>query len=168
MNEAVSPKELAARTVRDHYLNVWPTILEPWTEYLVAARKSFDGDIDSMIILAVIGQMTMARYGDLQKDGRVVGYDDLVCPEMRSALSKPINAESVSLYTGIPRETVRRKVGRLIEKGWVAKDDKGMLTATHAASRDLAALGHQLFALIGLIYSVMSQTLETDPRVPVA
>jgi DNA-binding IclR family transcriptional regulator len=49
-----------------------------------------------------------------------------------------INALSIAEYTGIPRETVRRKVNELIQKGWVTRDDNGDLVPTPKAAQDLS------------------------------
>jgi hypothetical protein len=46
----------------------------------------------------------------------------------------PTNAFSVSEATGIPRETVRRKIDKLQEKGWVVKGKKGELFISETVS----------------------------------
>ena len=43
-------------------------------------------------------------------------------------------------YTGIPRETVRRKLLLLEEKGWITKGADGALQATNKARRELEPL----------------------------
>ena len=47
---------------------------------------------------------------------------------------RPCNAFSISSSTGIPRETVRRKVSHLIQNGWISRDAKGGLTITAKAA----------------------------------
>ncbi len=49
-----------------------------------------------------------------------------------------INTLSVALYTEIPRETVRRKVGLLVKNGWLDCDALGNLSPTAQAASDLA------------------------------
>ena len=49
----------------------------------------------------------------------------------------PINIQSLADYTGIPRETVRRKVSVLEQKGWIARDSNGRLSVSRTASLDL-------------------------------
>jgi len=46
---------------------------------------------------------------------------------------RPCNAFSISASTGIPRETVRRKVGQMIRQGLIERDRKGGLTITASA-----------------------------------
>jgi DeoR/GlpR family transcriptional regulator of sugar metabolism len=41
---------------------------------------------------------------------------------------------------GIPRETARRKLNMLVEKGWVTRDERGVITAANKAKTDLAPL----------------------------
>jgi DNA-binding IclR family transcriptional regulator len=50
----------------------------------------------------------------------------------------PINLQSIADCSGIPRETVRRKVQALQRAGWVRKRDDGYLIATGQAAVDLA------------------------------
>ncbi|GGY13673.1 winged helix-turn-helix domain-containing protein [Paludibacterium paludis] len=52
---------------------------------------------------------------------------------------KPCNAFSVAQASGIPRETVRRRVNRLIEDGWLMPHRNGGLVCTSAAIHGLAA-----------------------------
>lgn len=49
------------------------------------------------------------------------------------------NAFSVSKATGIPRETVRRRVDKLVKKGWLAKNAKGEIAITDAVRRKIHA-----------------------------
>jgi len=48
-----------------------------------------------------------------------------------------INTYSLSHFTGIPRETVRRKVSVLIERGWLTRDEAGSLLPTQQVANDL-------------------------------
>jgi DNA-binding transcriptional ArsR family regulator len=47
---------------------------------------------------------------------------------------EPTNAFSISQATGIPRETVRRKIDKLEKKGWVTKDEEGGLLISDTVS----------------------------------
>jgi DNA-binding transcriptional ArsR family regulator len=67
-----------------------------------------------------------------------------------------INVQSLSDYSGIPRETVRRKLNILLEKGWVERDERGFITATDKVKQDLAPL-----TMISLVYlSKMKEVLS--------
>jgi DNA-binding IclR family transcriptional regulator len=47
---------------------------------------------------------------------------------------EPTNAHSISQATSIPRETVRRKIDKLQQKGWVVKNDQGEVTLSETVS----------------------------------
>lgn len=54
--------------------------------------------------------------------------------------SVEINIQSISDFSGIPRETVRRKLAALVDRQWVIRDERGSITATDKAKDDLEAL----------------------------
>jgi DNA-binding IclR family transcriptional regulator len=56
-----------------------------------------------------------------------------------------INVHSISECSGIPRETVRRKVLELQKDGWIEKHETGHLVATMKAARDLAPVTEATF-----------------------
>jgi hypothetical protein len=118
--------------VIEHFSRIWPVHVEEFGELLVALRRHFGGDLDLMLVLAIIGSRTLPRR-------RV---QDMTYGEFKAGLAKGrepsvINVQSIAACTGIPRETVRRKVTRLEEKGWVERGDGGSLVATRQAARDL-------------------------------
>jgi hypothetical protein len=51
---------------------------------------------------------------------------------------RPCNALSVSSATGIPRETVRRKVKWLERKGWITVGERGQLAIARSVSRQFS------------------------------
>ena len=53
---------------------------------------------------------------------------------------KPCNAYSIAAATGLPRETVRRKIGRLIELGWICREDNGHLYITEIALEQFGSM----------------------------
>lgn len=150
------PKD-ASILLREHYVEIWPKILGPWTQYLISARAAFDGDMDKMIILAVIGLMSLQDKGLLVRDPPIMSYDDLAKPDAILANAQPINVESIALYTGIPRESVRRKVLELISRNWIARDSRGYLVVLPTAAADLEPLSAHLFRLIGQISSAFNE-----------
>jgi len=54
---------------------------------------------------------------------------------------RPCNAYSVAAATGLPRETVRRKITRLVELGWLNRRHNGHL---YVSSRALKHFGDLL------------------------
>ena len=53
---------------------------------------------------------------------------------------KPCNAYSIAAATGLPRETVRRKVLRLVEMGWVRRRNNGHLYVSSDALKHFGQL----------------------------
>jgi hypothetical protein len=94
-------------TVQYHYVQFL-------SEHLTDCRKTLGGDFDDLMILAVLGQRFLqARQdhyaGDAQAQDRIW-----------------MSALRLSDVTGVPRESVRRKLKRLLSRGWVAHDpEKG-------------------------------------------
>ena len=120
--------------------------VEHFTELLIVLRRHFDGDLDRMLVMAIIGLRTMpARVVE------EVSYRDFKTkPVVKDP--GPINVQSIADTSGIPRETVRRKVQALEEAGLVERHDGGHLVvsgqarailspATEATMRYLVAVG---------------------------
>jgi biotin operon repressor len=116
-----------------HFGRIWPIHTAHFCDLLVTLRQTFGGDLDSMLVLAVIGTRTLAW-------GRIDGlsYDEFMARDRDQTELAPINLQSIADCSGIPRETVRRKVQALQRAGWVRKRDDGYLIATGQAAVDLA------------------------------
>lgn len=76
------------------------------TEHLTDCARVFSGDLGMVLILAVLGQ----RHIEAQLPGTAEGS---------VALSKAMSASRISDVTGLPRETVRRKLDVLATRGWI-------------------------------------------------
>lgn len=105
------------------------TMNEFLISYLFKVYRAFDGDLLQALILGFMAHHNISRLSNQQK------YDD---PHLKDSITgsgkevtlSPCNAFSISQATGIPRETVRRKIVALIDKGWVKRDAKGQLFLT--------------------------------------
>jgi hypothetical protein len=117
--------------LRASFGRIWPAHTEAFCELLVTLRRHFGGDLDRMLVLAVIGSRTLAR-------GRIddMCYERFMDGE-RDEDAAPINLQSIADYSGIPRETVRRKLHDLERLGWITRRDKGYLVTNAKAARDL-------------------------------
>lgn len=111
---------------------IWPVHVEHFTELLIVLRRHFDGDLDRMLVMAIIGLRTMPAR--LVED---VGYETFKTQRV-VAEPGPINVQSIADSSGIPRETVRRKVKALEEAGLVERRDRGHLVVS-ATARDVLA-----------------------------
>jgi hypothetical protein len=96
------------------------------TEQLSDCCRVFDGDLQSMLILSIIGQshfsaLLTARNPDEAFDPH---------PPAESGLS----ASRISELSGIPRQTVRRKLETLARQGWIEKDARSRWSIRRAAA----------------------------------
>lgn len=88
-------------------------------DYLREIYKAFDGDLALVIVLGEIAHHNMAVHFT-RKDGlpaatvRKLESDAATQDRMPSC-----NAYSLAQATGLPRETIRRKMARLKELGWI-------------------------------------------------
>ena len=94
---------------------------EQWAATLCNLRKGFDGDLDFYLLLLVFLQSEMARG---LRTSAMRGED------LREIGPRGLNALSVSQICSVPRETTRRKLGRLVEKGYLTLDPDGLFYLT--------------------------------------
>ncbi|MDT0576160.1 hypothetical protein RM533_08160 [Croceicoccus sp. F390] len=110
--------------------------VEALIRHLIDCRRVFDGDLDLFLVLTIVGERTFqARSApeDMDMHDFAAGSVSNLCPAA-------INLQSIADFSGIPRETVRRKIETLIEKGWVARDARKYITATDKAKENLVEL----------------------------
>lgn len=120
--------------VRASFGRIWPAHVGSLTQFLIECRAAFDGDLDMFLVLAVIGDRTFSqRKADPGLDFDAFQHGVSTPPE-------DINIRSIADFSGIPRETVRRKVAQLAEKGWVERKPDGFIVATAKAKQELAPL----------------------------
>lgn len=76
------------------------------SEHLADLSREFDGDLQQVLILCVIGQVSISERLRAAKpeEGQPAG----------------ITASRLADVCGIPRETVRRKLKRLEQKNWIS------------------------------------------------
>ncbi len=89
--------------------------------------RLFDGDLPLALVLGEIGLYHFA--GDLAGANLNPGTQPLLDALLRDrvlvASPDPANASILSRATGIPRETVRRKIAGLLQRGWIAEMPSG-------------------------------------------
>ncbi len=98
--------------------------------YLVRLYSAFDGDLLLPIVLGEVGIYNVGGLALDEPSRLPAGIDDAT---LRGLPLRPCNAFSISSSTGIPRETLRRKVSHLIQLGLIDRDQKGGLTITAKA-----------------------------------
>jgi hypothetical protein len=101
--------------------------------YLNILYRQFEGDLVLPIVLGEIAHHNIFRLYSLKGDSIEVNEQASNYPERMKHL-EPTNAFSISQATGIPRETVRRKIDKLQQKGWVVKNDRGEVVMSETVS----------------------------------
>jgi hypothetical protein len=92
---------------------------QKWTEVLSRLRQDFNGDLDQYLLLLVFKQDEMAS--TLSALGNGAGNTASPDRELRG-----MNAMSVAEICGIPRETARRKLKRLVERKIIGMGPDGL------------------------------------------
>jgi hypothetical protein len=97
------PRTSAEMRFRDHFH-------EFLTEQLIDLSRAFNGDLQQMLILGVLGRLHVST-------------------RMNGAWAPPapppsISASRLSDLTAIPRQTVRRKLLEMRAKGWLEQDQR--------------------------------------------
>lgn len=84
-------------------------LVEFITEHLIDCSRAFDGDLQEVLVLAVVGQV----YMHFRKQE---GVDP-------ANITRSIAASRIADITSIPRQTVRRKLASLGKRGWIEQDE---------------------------------------------
>lgn len=113
-------------------------------------RRLLDEFDQDVLLPLLLGEIALHNIGALDGNGGIQrGNDPAQTPQGLQCALKPCNAYSIAAATGLPRETVRRKIARLVELGWISRRHNGHLYVSSLAmshfgrlltSRDLPEL----------------------------
>lgn len=107
------------------------------TDHLLRLNREFEGDLTAALVLGTIGHHNARRFYDEIVSAGDSHYSALR-PTAFDGHLRPCNTQSISDSTGIPRETVRRKVAWLIRRGFVRRIGRSTLFVTPAAGEHFA------------------------------
>lgn len=86
-------------------------------EHLSDVSRAFRGDLQQVLILGLVGQVWLNAVKRATGAGQdLAGLDPV---------ETPISASRIADVSGIPRETVRRKLALLKAEGWIAQAEGG-------------------------------------------
>jgi DNA-binding GntR family transcriptional regulator len=77
--------------------------------------------------LGEVAHHNLAKYLAQAQRARRSGETKPRVPERSDFL--PTNAHSIAQATGIPRQTVRRKVEALVSRGWLIRSENGLIVS---------------------------------------
>lgn len=143
--------------LRRDYSYLAKDFIGPMLELFSVGRATCGGDLDRLFIVLVVAMRTAEdrRVLDLDLDDVLRGAVD-VYPSLST------NVRSISDSTGIPKESVRRKVAALVEEGWIHRQGNSLSLAPQA-SRWLTPCREQLFQ-IALRYHQLIQDVDAQQR----
>jgi len=104
-------------------------------EYILRALQQLGAALEGDILLGIVAAgVIVANTGHLDRAGAEPRYSELddVPPD---AVRKPVTVRALSASLGIPYETTRRYVSRLINKGICIRVDGGIIATETALMR---------------------------------
>lgn len=139
---------------------VWPVHVHSLTRFLIECRRTFNDDLELFLVLAVIGERTYSQ----QHADPSLDYQAFISGKASSTPVRDINLRSIAEFSGIPRETVRRKISELIENGWVTRNSSGSLVATRKASNDLQPLTEASISYIAEMLRLLADVMPEQSK----
>lgn len=126
--------------LRDNYAVIAKDLLGPLINVLSAGRQACGGDLDAFLIILLVAQRTA-------EDKRIaaITLEQVLAGEVDTYPSLSTNVRSIADSSGIPKETVRRKVGALVEAGWILRRENS-LSLTPKASQMLTEVREEILA----------------------
>ncbi len=111
--------------------------------YLRRLNREFENDITTAVVLGEIAQHSIRDLmkRDLPRSGKPSA--EFVTHKRVAANLRRCNALSVAESSGIPRETVRRKIDKLVKRGLVSRDAKGGLALVPGIGEHFRAFDRQ-------------------------
>lgn len=88
-----------------------------------------DDDLDTVLVYLTVAAASSSSH--LRDPALVAGLDDAPLPDH---LHRPTSGRAVAEATGLPRETVRRKIDALVAGGRLARDARGVRTISGSIS----------------------------------
>jgi hypothetical protein len=137
--------------ILDRFDDIYPAYRVAFARLMVTLRRDFDGDLDAMLVL-----LTLSLGTERTDWGKaLLGKLEAAVP------TRLTNTQSIALATGIPRESVRRKLEAMQAKGWVTRDDDRNWAPTRATADDLRASSVET---IGFMRILVGAALNASPK----
>ena len=150
--------------LRENHFEVTYLLGRFMTEHLVRVYNAFDGDLTAAIVLGTIGQYNYHGYYEETRANAGEGFDRKVERGEHVPRARPCNAMSVSQSTGIPRETVRRKIRKLVAKGWVRQVGPDKLVITRLPGQHFVEFDRETMERFASTADRIRRATGNEPR----
>lgn len=134
---------MSVKTPKDRSLEISYLMGRFHSEHLVRVYHLFEGDLPAAIVFATVAQHNLQRFYDEIARNSDAGFDELVESSKHLEHLRYCNSLSVSGATGVPRETVRRKVHMLEKKGLLKVGERGELLIAPRISKQFASFDRE-------------------------
>lgn len=141
--------------IRRHATVLAQHVNEPLVHYLVVGR-GLCRDLDTLLVLLVIVQRAN-RHPEFAR----LDPTDLAEGRIGQIPTLAVNLQSIADSTGIPRETVRRKVNDLVRMGWVSREG-AMIRFTPKGYCAIAPAREAAIRLTVSIADAVARTLNAE------
>lgn len=144
-----------AQAVRSCSTAVAADLVEPICHLLYVARELF-GDGDKLLLMANI-----TLRANQHPAYRGLAPEDISAGRVPSLPTLGVNLQSLSDATGIPKETVRRKVAQLARDGFIERDDRNIRYTPHGY-RAVAPVRDALIRMAVRIHETVDSVVEAQ------
>lgn len=128
--------------LHESYPRLANDILTPVLNALTVARAECGGELDNFLVALVVGLRTVRHPGF--RDSTV---ERLACGDAALLPGFGTNIRSIAESLAIPKETARRRVNYLIQRGWLAVEGR-RIYLTAQGFRELQPIREQLLDLV--------------------
>jgi DNA-binding transcriptional ArsR family regulator len=132
---AVSSPPVPLESYRLHQEEISLLMSHFFVGYLRDIYTQFEGDLALVIVLGEIAHHNMSTHFAVDGPPDRAGIRRLELDEALRSRLPACNAYSLAAATGLPRETIRRKITRLETLGWVERAGRREVRITAAVAR---------------------------------
>ena len=143
-------------TLRRNYAQVQYLLVDFLAEHLADTSRVFGGDMQKAVLLAILGQAHLSAEHAAGASGRRVTEFP---PERRGMTTLRLSDAS-----GIPRETVRRKLMEMARAGWLTREGTFwvlvMQDQTSVVRADLSGIDDRGITRAARLFALLASVLD--------
>lgn len=104
-------------------------------EHMVRTRRELDIDYDTLVVWGILAHLNVAHMIPSAMASSLIEVDGIVkSPETEM---RPLRLRDLEQVTGLPRETIRRKLGKLKSRGYILQTDDGWIINRDAVDQKM-------------------------------